>query len=101
MFCEREREMASHAVVAPNFFIVLFVCAFCPVLHCCAPVSCLNCVQMDVDILITGHTHKCDTFEREGRFFVNPGSATGAYSALTRCVKNNSPLADTQYCGAR
>lgn len=35
---------------------------------------------MDVDILLTGHTHKFEAFEQEGKFFVNPGSATGAYT---------------------
>ncbi|KAJ9479116.1 Vacuolar protein sorting-associated protein 29 [Pseudozyma hubeiensis] len=34
---------------------------------------------MDVDILLTGHTHRFEAFELEGRFFVNPGSATGAW----------------------
>lgn len=34
---------------------------------------------MDADILITGHTHRFEAFEYEGRFFVNPGSATGAW----------------------
>lgn len=37
---------------------------------------------MDVDILVTGHTHRFDAFEKEGRFFVNPGSATGAWSSV-------------------
>lgn len=37
---------------------------------------------MDVDLLVTGHTHRFDAFEREGRFFVNPGSATGAWSPV-------------------
>ncbi|KAJ1978714.1 Vacuolar protein sorting-associated protein 29 [Dimargaris xerosporica] len=37
--------------------------------------------QMDVDILITGHTHRFEAFEYDGKFFVNPGSATGAYGA--------------------
>lgn len=37
---------------------------------------------MDVDVLLSGSTHKFDAFEREGRFFVNPGSATGAWSAI-------------------
>jgi len=35
--------------------------------------------QMDVDVLISGHTHKFETFESQGRFFINPGSATGAW----------------------
>ena len=40
--------------------------------------------QLDVDILITGHTHKFEAFEHESKFFINPGSATGAYNALDR-----------------
>lgn len=35
---------------------------------------------MDVDILLWGGTHRFEAFEMEGRFFVNPGSATGAFS---------------------
>lgn len=38
---------------------------------------------LDVDILITGHTHKFEAFEYEGKFFINPGSATGAFSGFT------------------
>ncbi|WVN88236.1 uncharacterized protein L203_103437 [Cryptococcus depauperatus CBS 7841] len=38
--------------------------------------------QMDVDVLISGGTHRFESFELEGRFFVNPGSATGAWSGL-------------------
>lgn len=34
--------------------------------------------QMDVDILLWGGTHRFEAFEMEGRFFINPGSATGA-----------------------
>ncbi len=40
--------------------------------------------QLDVDILITGQTHKFEAYEQEGHFFINPGSATGAYTALER-----------------
>jgi vacuolar protein sorting-associated protein 29 len=36
--------------------------------------------QMDVDILLWGGTHRFEAFEMEGRFFINPGSATGAMS---------------------
>jgi len=39
--------------------------------------------QLDVDILITGHTHKFEAFEANNKFFINPGSATGAYGATT------------------
>ncbi len=42
--------------------------------------------QLDVDILVTGHTHKFAVTPHEGKLFINPGSATGAYSGITRCV---------------
>ena len=34
--------------------------------------------QMNVDILVSGHTHECSVQERDSGFFVNPGSCTGA-----------------------
>ena len=33
---------------------------------------------MDVDVFLWGGTHKFEAYELEGKFFVNPGSATGA-----------------------
>jgi len=39
---------------------------------------------LGVDIMITGATHKFEAFEADGKFYVNPGSATGAYSSTTR-----------------
>lgn len=37
--------------------------------------------QMDVDVLLwSGGTHRFEAYELEGKFFVNPGSATGAIS---------------------
>ncbi|KAJ8941865.1 hypothetical protein NQ317_012884, partial [Molorchus minor] len=44
--------------------------------------------QLDVDILISGHTHKFEAYEHENKFYINPGSATGAYNALD--MVNNS-----------
>ncbi|KAJ8328569.1 hypothetical protein BDV3_004691 [Batrachochytrium dendrobatidis] len=38
--------------------------------------------QLDVDVLVSGHTHEFAAYEYEGRFFVNPGSATGAFSLV-------------------
>ncbi|MFH4983390.1 hypothetical protein AB6A40_010099, partial [Gnathostoma spinigerum] len=38
--------------------------------------------QLDVDVMVTGHTHVCETLQSEGRFYVNPGSITGAMSPL-------------------
>ncbi|KAM3581702.1 Vacuolar protein sorting-associated protein 29 [Umbelopsis sp. WA50703] len=39
--------------------------------------------QMEVDVLLSGHTHQFDAYEAEGRYFINPGSATGAYSGIS------------------
>lgn len=38
--------------------------------------------ENDVDILISGHTHIQKISHTAGKFYVNPGSATGAYSSL-------------------
>jgi len=37
--------------------------------------------QLDVDILITGHTHKTEVYEYQKKYIINPGSATGAFNA--------------------
>ncbi|KIW12954.1 hypothetical protein PV08_08141 [Exophiala spinifera] len=42
--------------------------------------------QMDVDILLWGGTHKFEAYELEGKFFVNPGSATGAFSTSWQAI---------------
>jgi vacuolar protein sorting-associated protein 29 len=42
--------------------------------------------QMNVDILVTGHTHKNEVYEYENHYIVNPGSATGAFSAFNSVV---------------
>jgi vacuolar protein sorting-associated protein 29 len=39
--------------------------------------------QLDVDILISGHTHQTAVNQSDGKWFINPGSITGAYSTLT------------------
>lgn len=36
--------------------------------------------HMDVDVLCWGGTNRFEAYEMEGKFFVNPGSATGAES---------------------
>ncbi|CAJ0931392.1 unnamed protein product, partial [Mesorhabditis belari] len=38
--------------------------------------------QLDVDVLVTGHTHVCSIREREQRLYIDPGSATGAFSVI-------------------
>lgn len=38
---------------------------------------------MDVDVLLWGGTHQFEAYELEGKFFVNPGSATGAMSTAS------------------
>lgn len=72
--------------------------------HQCIPTGDLDSLsaiarQMDVDVLISGHTHtyvslltlwhvsqdyvySFQAIEYDGKFFVNPGSATGAWTGL-------------------
>jgi len=37
--------------------------------------------KLDVDVLCWGGTHRFDAYEYENKFFVNPGSATGAFTS--------------------
>lgn len=52
--------------------------------------------QLDVDILISGHTHKFEAYEHENKFYINPGSATGAYNALDSFIIPSFVLMDIQ-----
>lgn len=54
--------------------------------------------QLDVDILISGHTHKFEAYEHENKFYINPGSATGAYNALETSITPSFVLMDIQSC---
>ncbi|TGZ85232.1 retrograde transporter [Ascodesmis nigricans] len=37
--------------------------------------------RLDCDVLLWGGTHRFEAYELEGKFFVNPGSATGAMNS--------------------
>jgi vacuolar protein sorting-associated protein 29 len=50
--------------------------------------------QLDVDILVTGHTHQFTAYKHEGGVVINPGSATGAYSSITYDVNPSFVLVD-------
>ncbi|CAK1541448.1 unnamed protein product [Leptosia nina] len=50
--------------------------------------------QLDVDILISGHTHRFEAYEHENKFYINPGSATGAYNPLFRNATPSFVLMD-------
>ncbi|EGG22687.1 metallophosphoesterase domain-containing protein [Cavenderia fasciculata] len=52
--------------------------------------------QLDVDVLITGHTHNIEVYESNGKLFINPGSATGAYSITSQDVIPSFILMDVQ-----
>lgn len=52
--------------------------------------------RLNVDILVTGHTHVCEVFENEGCWFINPGSVTGAYTPLHDEVKPSFVLLSIQ-----
>ena len=43
--------------------------------------------QLNCDILLTGHTHSNSVSIYDGKYFINPGSISGAYSPL-----NSSPI---------
>ncbi|WFD05511.1 Vacuolar protein sorting-associated protein 29 [Malassezia vespertilionis] len=42
--------------------------------------------SMGVDVLLSGATHKFEAYQYEGYFFVNPGSATGAWISESSAV---------------
>ncbi|WJZ87687.1 hypothetical protein VitviT2T_007052 [Vitis vinifera] len=42
--------------------------------------------QLDVDILVTGHTHRFTAYKHEGGVVINPGSATGAFGSITMLI---------------
>lgn len=51
--------------------------------HTVVPAGDADCLlsvarQMDVDVLLWAGTHRFEAYEMEGKFFINPGSATGA-----------------------
>ncbi|KAH8829499.1 Metallo-dependent phosphatase [Flagelloscypha sp. PMI_526] len=53
--------------------------------------------QMDVDVLVSGHTHVFQAIDWDNKFFVNPGSATGAWSgSLNADVVPSFALMDIQ-----
>jgi putative phosphoesterase len=52
--------------------------------------------ELNVDILIFGGGHRAGAFEVEGRFLVNPGSATGAFSAATPHARPSFILINVQ-----
>lgn len=54
--------------------------------------------QLDCDILITGHTHQFEAYEHENRFYVNPGSITGAFTPLESKVTSATNADGGRYC---
>lgn len=52
--------------------------------------------RLDVDVLISGHTHTQKYYEFDGKLFINPGSITGAHSAFDCDVVPSFILMDVQ-----
>jgi len=50
--------------------------------------------KLGADILISGHTHKFAAYEHQNKFFLNPGTGTGAYSGLESEVTPSFVLMD-------
>jgi vacuolar protein sorting-associated protein 29 len=53
----------------------------------------LNC-----DILISGHTHSNQVVEVDGKYFINPGSATGAYNGFVTQFASHFTYTYTSIC---
>jgi vacuolar protein sorting-associated protein 29 len=47
--------------------------------------------KMNVDIFVSGHTHKNEVTLQDDYYFINPGSITGAYSSLTPIGEETIP----------
>lgn len=43
--------------------------------------------EMDCDILVFGHSHKMQTMKYENKYFINPGSFTGAFTPFLKLFK--------------
>eukprot|EP00013_Stygamoeba_regulata_P020532 CAMPEP_0177659960 /NCGR_PEP_ID=MMETSP0447-20121125/17740_1 /TAXON_ID=0 /ORGANISM="Stygamoeba regulata, Strain BSH-02190019" /LENGTH=211 /DNA_ID=CAMNT_0019164903 /DNA_START=68 /DNA_END=703 /DNA_ORIENTATION=+ len=52
--------------------------------------------RMGVDVLVSGHTHKLETWGLDGKYFINPGSCTGSYTGLTSDVEPSFLILDLQ-----
>lgn len=53
--------------------------------------------QLDVDILVSGNSYQNRAFEKGGRFFVDPGTATGSFSVTnSSSVTPSFALLDVQ-----
>lgn len=52
--------------------------------------------RLDVDVLCWGGTHRFDAFEYMDKFFVNPGSATGAFNGADADVVPSFCLMDVR-----
>ncbi|XP_024977691.1 vacuolar protein sorting-associated protein 29-like [Cynara cardunculus var. scolymus] len=50
--------------------------------------------QLDVDILVSGHTHRFMAYKHETGMVINPGSATGSYCGMTYDVNPSIVLMD-------
>ncbi|KAI3670007.1 hypothetical protein L6452_41565 [Arctium lappa] len=50
--------------------------------------------QLDVDILVSGHSHRFMVYKHEMGMVINPGSATGSYSSMTYDVNPSIVLMD-------
>lgn len=46
--------------------------------------------KLNVDVLISGHTHKNEVVEHDGHYHINPGSITGAFSEYTNNATTTS-----------
>ena len=75
-----EQEVPMNAVVKQGGFKI-GCCSGYTVIPKNDPLSLLTLArQLDVDIMLWGGTHNVEAYTLEGKFFVNPGSCTGAFN---------------------
>jgi vacuolar protein sorting-associated protein 29 len=55
--------------------------------------------QMNVDILVSGGTHRFEAYEHHDRFYIDPGSATGAFTLESDDIVPSFVLMDLNTSG--
>lgn len=48
--------------------------------------------QLDVDVMLWGGTHNVEAYTLESKFFVNPGSCTGAFNSDWPIISEEEPI---------
>lgn len=91
---EFDQEGALYKVLQLGRLRIGVVSGFCIVPNDDPDALLIEARKIDVDVLIWGGSHHLETFELGGKFFINPGSITGTFSAVTDTVLPSFCLLD-------